>query len=174
MKRILVAEDDIADFRVGAIVNSENPFHPGYGGLTEHLHRLAGPKMMKATHSLYRKPAGTVKITLGYNLPAKLVIHVIAPHAQSDPIGEDRLLAYCYQKCLQRGTLRRLNTVVFPVIGSGHCGFAFDRAASIGLKTIRAYLDEHRFPLRVILTVHDARGYDLSLLSYQILGYFMG
>lgn len=175
--RLLVAESDITEMRVDAIVNSANPVRVGRGGLDEEVHRAAGPRLsrlLQASQALHGQAAGTLKLTLGYRLPARHIIHVIAPTAEGDMVEQERLLALCYRRCLALATLRRFRTLVFPVLGSGKCGFPFKRAATIALTEIQRHLESDTVLRHVVVTVYDSRGYDLSNLAKKILGYYMG
>jgi O-acetyl-ADP-ribose deacetylase (regulator of RNase III) len=174
--RLLVAESDITVLRVDAIVNSANPVRVGRGGLDEAVHQAAGPRLLRVLQSsraLHSQPPGTVKLTLGYRLPARHIIHMIAPTAAGEMAEQERLLALCYRRCLALASLRRCRTLVFPVLGSGECGFPFERAATIALTEIQRYLESDTVLRHVVVTVYDDRGYDLSLLAKDLLGYYM-
>ena len=172
--RLLVAESNITKMRVDAIVNSANAVQIGRGGLNEKIYRAAGPRLLRATQALCGQPVGSVKLTLGYRLPAHHIIHVIVPNAEGDMAEQDRLLALCYRKCISLASLRGFRTLVFPVLGSGERGFSFHRAATIALTEIQHYLQSDTLLRHVVVTVYDSRGYDLSILAKQLLGYYMG
>ena len=117
--RLLVAESNITKMRVDAIVNSANAAQIGRGGLNEVIHKAAGPRLLHASQALRDRPPGTVKLTLGYRLPARHIIHVVVPNADGDMAEREHLLALCYRKCLSLASLRGFRTLVFPVLGSG-------------------------------------------------------
>jgi O-acetyl-ADP-ribose deacetylase (regulator of RNase III) len=171
--RLLVAERDITRLRVDAIVNSADPMHLGRGGLNGQIHQVAGPRLLRASRALRGHAAGSVKLTLGYGLPARYVLHTIVPTAHGPTAEEQDLLAECYRRCLALASRRRLGTLVFPVLGSGQRGFPFDLAATIALTEIQRYLEQDTILDRVIVTIYDARGYDLSNLAKELLGYYM-
>lgn len=173
--RLLVAERDITHMRVDAIVNSADPTRIGRGELNGQIHRIAGPRLLRASQSLRGKPAGSVKLTCGYGLPARYILHAIAPnaHAAGPTDEEQRLLAQCYYGCLTLASQRRFRTLAFPVLGSGQRGFPFRLAATIALTEIQRYLEHDTMLDRVIVTVYDSRGYDLSNLARELLGYSM-
>ena len=98
--RLLVAESNITKMRVDAIVNSANAVQIGRGGLNEKIYRAAGPRLLRATQALRGQPVSSVKLRLGYRLPARQIIHVIVPNAEGDMAEQDCLLALCYRKCL--------------------------------------------------------------------------
>jgi O-acetyl-ADP-ribose deacetylase (regulator of RNase III) len=171
--RLLVAERDITELRVDAIVNSSDPARVGYGGLNGQIHQVAGPRLRRVSQALRGHPAGTVKLTLGYGLPARYVLHTIVPTAHGPTAEEQNLLALCYRRCLALASLRRLRTLVFPVLGSGQRGFPFQVAATIALTEIPRFLEQDTVLDRVIVTIHDDRGFDLSNLAKDLLGYYM-
>ncbi len=173
--RLLVAERDITRMRVDAIVNSADPTRIGRDGLNGQIHRIAGHRLLRASQALRGKPAGSVRLTCGYGLPARYILHAIAPNAHAaGPTDEEQcLLAQCYHRCLTLASQRRFRTLVFPVLGSGQRSFPFRLAATIALAEIRRYLEHDTMLDRVIVTVNDARGYDLSNLAKEQLGYFM-
>lgn len=171
--RLLVAERDITALRVDAIVNSADPARLGRGGLNGRIHQVAGPRLLRASRRLRGQAAGTVRLTLGYGLPAKYILHAIAPTAHGPTDEEQHLLAECYRRCLALASRRRFRTLVFPVLGSGRRGFPFDLAATIALTEIQRYLERDAILDRVIVTVYDSRGADLSSLAKELLGYYM-
>ena len=114
-----------------------------------------------------------MKLTLGYGLPARYVLHAIAPTARGSTAEEQDLLAQCYRRCLVLASQRRFRTLAFPVLGSGQRGFPFRLAATIALTEIQRYLEHDAILERVIVTTYDARGYDLSNLAKELLGYYM-
>lgn len=171
--RLLVAERDITTFRVDAIVNSTDPLRPGRDGLDGEICRIAGPRILRVSQRLREKPAGAVTLTLGYGLPAQYVLHAVAPTAHGPTQEEQHLLAQCYRRCLGLASRRRFRTLVFPVLGSGCGGFAFQLAATIALTEIQRYLEHDAILDRVIVTVYDSRSSDLSILAKELLGYFM-
>lgn len=171
--RLLVAERDITHMRVDAIVNSASAEHPGRGGLNGQVHRVAGPRLLRASHALQGRAPGTVKLTLGYGLLARYILHVIVPTAHGPTEDEQQLLAECYERCLALASLRRFGTLVFPVLGSGERGFPFRLAATIGLTAIQRYLEHDALLDRVIVTIDDDGGYELSNLAKELLGFYM-
>ena len=173
--RLLVAERDITRMRVDAIVNSAVPARVGRNGLNGQIHRIAGPRLLRASQSLRGRPAGSVRLTCGYGLPARYILHAIAPNANAaGPTDEEqRLLAQCYHRCLILASQRRFRTLVFPILGSGPRGFPFRLAATIALTEIQRYVEHDATLERVIVTIYDSRGYDLSNLAKELLGYYM-
>lgn len=125
--RLLVAERDMTTLPADAIVNSADPVHPGRGGLSGQIHQVAGPRLLRTSQKLVHAAPGSVKLTLGYGLPARYVLHVITPIATAhDPTADEQnLLTQCYRRCLTLASQRRFRTLVFPVLGSGQRGSHF-------------------------------------------------
>jgi O-acetyl-ADP-ribose deacetylase (regulator of RNase III) len=171
--RLLVAERNITQFRVDAIVNSADSAHIGRGGLNGQMHQVAGPRLLRVSRALRGRATGSVKLTLGYGLPATYVLHALVPTAHGPSDEEQRLLAQCYRRALALASQRRFRTVVFPVLGSGEHGFPFVLAATIALTEIQQHLEHDPTLEHVIVTVYDDRGYELNNLAKDMLGYYM-
>jgi O-acetyl-ADP-ribose deacetylase len=171
--RLLVAKRDITELRVDAIVNSADPVPLGSGGLNGQIHQVAGPRLLRASRALRGHATGSVTLTQGYGLPARYVLHTIVPTTHGPTAEEQDLLAECYRRRLALASRRRFGTLVFPVLGSGQRGFPFRTAATIALTEIQQYLARDTVLDRVIVTIHDDRGYDLSNLAKKLLGYYM-
>ncbi|KAI7847789.1 MACRO domain-containing protein 2 [Circinella umbellata] len=126
---------DITSLHVDAIVNPSNSnLQPG-GGANGQIHRAAGSMLFQECQTLKGCVSGEAKVTKGYLLPAKYVIHTVGPHNQ-----EKHILASCYQNSLKRCETHLLRTVAFPCISTGAFGFDHEEAANIALSTVRAYL----------------------------------
>jgi O-acetyl-ADP-ribose deacetylase (regulator of RNase III) len=142
--RIQVVEDDITTLAVDAIVNAANETLLGGGGVDGAIHRAAGPELLEECRKLGGCPTGEARLTRGYNLPARFVIHTVGPVWRGGGHGEDELLASCYRASMQLAADHHLATVAFPAISTGVYHFPIDRAAAIAVREIRAALD--RFP----------------------------
>src|ERR671910_962956 len=138
-----VARADITSLAVDAIVNAANSSLLGGGGVDGAIHRAAGPRLLEATRQIGGCPTGEARITPGYDLPARWVIHTIGPVWQGGHAGEDDLLAACYRASLKMASSVGARTVAFPAISTGTYGFPMERAARIGIAEIAAYLDRH-------------------------------
>ena len=131
---IIVA--DITTLALDAIVNAANTSLRGGGGVDGAIHRAAGPELVAECRTLRGCETGSAKITRGYRLPARNVIHAVGPVWQGGGNGEDDLLASCYRTALALAFERRLRSVAFPAISTGIYGFPADRAARIAVETV--------------------------------------
>jgi O-acetyl-ADP-ribose deacetylase (regulator of RNase III) len=170
--RILVIEGDITTQRVDAIVNAANPSLLGGGGVDGAIHRAAGPELLEECRNLGGCRTGEAKITRGYRLPARFVIHTVGPVWQGGEAGEDELLASCYRNSLALAELSDLHSIAFPAISTGAYGFPRARAAGIAIRTILEFVAYHPAIERVILVCHGIETLDLyrDLLDGEISG----
>jgi O-acetyl-ADP-ribose deacetylase len=134
--RIEIVEGDITRLDVDAIANAANTMLAPGGGVCGAIHRAAGPELAEVCASLGGCETGEAKITPGFRLPARYVIHTVGPVWGGGERGEDRLLAACYRNSLALAAERGLATIAFPAISTGTFGFPPDRAARIALTTV--------------------------------------
>jgi O-acetyl-ADP-ribose deacetylase (regulator of RNase III) len=137
---IAVIKADITTLDVDAIVNAANESLLGGGGVDGAIHRAAGPGLLAACRTLGGCETGSAKLTRGYNLPAKFVVHAVGPVWKDGKHGEDALLASCYEIALGLAQQHSLATIAFPAISCGVYHFPIERAARIAVQTIRSTL----------------------------------
>ena len=141
--RLQVVEGDITRQHVEAIVNAANTSLLGGGGVDGAIHRAAGPELLEECRKLNGCATGQAKITRGYRLPAKWVIHTVGPVWRDGKHSEDELLASCYRSCFALVKEHALRTIAFPSISTGAYGYPIGEAARIALQavasTLRAY-----------------------------------
>src|SRR5882762_10435109 len=135
--RLQVVEGDITKLDVDAIVNAANATLLGGGGVDGAIHRAAGPELLEECRKLGGCPTGQAKITKGYKLPTKWVIHTVGPVWRDGKHDEDELLAGCYRNSLVLAEQNGARTVAFPSISTGAYGFPMERAAHIAVTEIR-------------------------------------
>ena len=157
MPNIEIILGDITRQSVDAIVNAANCSLLGGGGVDGAIHRAAGPELLAECRTLHGCETGKAKITRGYRLPAKYVIHTPGPVWHGGGYGEAELLASCYRSCLELASQNGCETVDFPSISTGVYHFPLEKAAEIAIGTIAAYLREHPEIRRVRMVCFDER-----------------
>ena len=143
MERLQTVLGDITKQSVDAIVNAANCSLLGGGGVDGAIHRAAGPELLAECRMLHGCETGKAKITKGYRLPAKHVIHTPGPVWHGGNKGEAELLTSCYRSCLELASENGCRTVDFPSISTGVYHFPLDKAAAIACRTIKEYLKAH-------------------------------
>lgn len=149
--RVSIVREDITTLVVDAIVNAANSSLLGGGGVDGAIHDAAGPELLEECRTLGGCPPGQAKITKGYRLKAKYVIHTVGPVWWGGGYDEDEILASCYRNSLSLAVEHSLSSVAFPAISTGIYGFPVDRAARIAAREVRQFLEEHDLPAQVIL-----------------------
>jgi len=159
--RIEVIETDITALRIDALVNAANETLLGGGGVDGAIHRAAGPGLFAECRALpevrsgVRCPTGEARITDGYRLPARHVIHTVGPAWRGGAHGEPALLADCYRASLQLASEHDLRTIAFPAISCGIYGYPPEHAAAIAIESVRDWRGP--LPERVLFCCFDPR-----------------
>lgn len=155
--RIQIIEGDITKIDADAIVNAANTSLLGGAGVDGAIHRAAGPELLAECRTLNGCRTGQAKMTKGYRLPAKFVIHTPGPIWQGGGHGEQELLASCYRNCLTLAEQAGCRHVAFPSISTGVYRFPLEQAAQIAIHEIRNFLQTHALPevVTMVCFTHD-------------------
>lgn len=160
-ERIKLVRGDITQQAVDAIVNAANRTLLGGGGVDGVIHRAAGPNLYKECQTLGGCETGSAKITRGYRLAAKYVIHAVGPVWRGGNQNEEALLGNAYKTSLQIAKQYQCKTVAFPNISTGIYGFPKDKAAEIAIRTVQQFLEENTLPNRVYFVCFDPENYHI-------------
>ena len=160
-ERLELIKGDITTLKVDAIVNAANTALLGGGGVDGAIHKAAGPALLDECRKLKGCETGKAKITGGYNLKAKYVIHTVGPIWQGGSSDEHSLLASCYQSTLDIAKENRIKTIAFPGISTGVYGFPKDLAAMIAVNETRRFLEKNILPEKVIFVAFCDESYKI-------------
>lgn len=165
--RASVIQDDITQLQVDAIVNAANNSLLGGGGVDGAIHRAAGPELLEECRKLHGCDTGQAKITKGYHLTAKWVIHTVGPVWEGGNSGEDELLAQCYRNSLALAVQNGIKTIAFPAISTGAYGFPLHRATKIAVSEVNKFLQGNDSLEQVIFVCFGQNAYNSYLQVMQ-------
>ena len=159
--RLELMTGDITALDVDAIVNAANPSLLGGGGVDGAIHKAAGPELLAECEKLNGCETGNARITGGYHLKAKHIIHTVGPVWYGGHRDEHELLASCYQKSLSLAKDHKIKTIAFPAISTGAYGFPADQAAMIAVKETRRFLKKNQYPEKVLFVTFGNDNYEI-------------
>lgn len=160
-ERIKLLKGDITKLNGDAIVNAANTSLLGGGGVDGAIHRAAGPELLKECRALGGCKTGDAKITKGYKLPVKWVIHTVGPVWHGGGNEEDKSLANCYRNSLRLAVENNIKTVAFPCISTGVYGFPKERAANIAVRQTKDLLKNNKTIERVVFVCFDEESFQI-------------
>ena len=172
IEKISIKQGDITEEKVDAIVNAANSSLLGGGGVDGAIHRAAGPELLEECRELGGCETGDAKITNGYRLNAKFVIHTVGPIWKGGNDGEASLLANCYRRSLSIAETRELNSIAFPAISTGIYSYPINEATNIAIKTTIEHFGTHQSSsitqvIFVCFSVKDFETYQNTLSIYK-------
>ena len=166
MGKIKIIQGDITKIKYDAIVNAANSSLLGGGGVDGAIHYAAGPELLKECITLHGCPTGQAKITKGYNLPAKYVIHTVGPiYYEHSPDEAEQLLAACYQNSLKLALQNEIKTIAFPLISAGVYGYPQNEAIHVAVENMKQYVDDFE---EITLVLFGERLLELAKKEYII------
>lgn len=158
--KIDIVRGDITKLEIDAIVNAANSTLLGGGGVDGAIHRAAGPELLAGCRTLGGCEPGEAKITRGYRLPARFVIHTVGPIWRGGKQGESETLASCYRNSLRLAVENRIQTIAFPAISCGAYGYPIQEATQIALKTTHEFLASENKIAKVIFVLWGEEIYE--------------
>jgi len=154
--RIVLHQGDITTLAVDAIVNAANSSLLGGGGVDGAIHRAAGRELLRECREIGVCPTGEARVTRGYRLPARYVIHAVGPVWRGGGAGEGSLLASCYRNALRLAVEHDVRSLAFPAISTGVYGYPGDRAAEIAISEVTGFLTQDALLASVMFCCFDA------------------
>jgi O-acetyl-ADP-ribose deacetylase (regulator of RNase III) len=159
--KIEIQKGDITKLKVDAIVNAANTSLLGGGGVDGAIHRAAGPELLEFHRKLGGCSTGEAKISPGFKLPAKFIIHTVGPVWDGGKNNEDKLLANCYKNSLKLARENKVKTIAFPAISTGVYRFPLERATKIAVDEVKKFLEKNESIEKVIFVCFDEETYQV-------------
>ncbi|HMN17667.1 MAG TPA: O-acetyl-ADP-ribose deacetylase [Ignavibacteriaceae bacterium] len=159
--KIQIHRGDITKLKVDAIVNAANTSLLGGGGVDGAIHRAAGPELLEFNRKLGGCKTGEAKISPGFNLPAKFIIHTVGPVWNGGKSNEDKLLANCYINSLKLAVENKIKTIAFPAISTGVYHFPLERATKIAVNEVKKFLEKNESIEKVIFVCFSDHDYNI-------------
>jgi O-acetyl-ADP-ribose deacetylase (regulator of RNase III) len=159
--KIQIQLGDITKLKVDAIVNAANNSLLGGGGVDGAIHRTAGPELLEFNKKLGGCSTGEAKISPGFKLPAKFIIHTVGPVWNGGKNNEDKLLANCYKNSLKLAVENKIKTIAFPAISTGVYHFPLERATKIAITEVKKFLEKNESFEKVIFVCFDEETYQV-------------
>jgi O-acetyl-ADP-ribose deacetylase (regulator of RNase III) len=169
LEKVEIFQGDITQLEVEAIVNAANETLLGGGGVDGAIHRAAGPGLLESCRELGGCPTGEARLTRGYNLPARYVIHTVGPVWHGGEQNENNLLASCYRNSLQLAVDNKLRSIAFPSISTGVYRFPIAQASRIALRVILDFIATEDASPRVVITCFSEQDLEIYRQAYQEL-----
>jgi O-acetyl-ADP-ribose deacetylase (regulator of RNase III) len=161
MNEIRTTKGDITKIKTEAIVNAANNSLLGGKGVDGAIHKAAGPELLEECKKLEGCETGLAKITKGYNLPAKYVIHTVGPIWQGGNNNEEEKLASCYKECLELAREKGIESIAFPSISTGAYRFPIEKAAPIAIRTVKEFLKKDTSIKEVVFVLFSDKDYNI-------------
>lgn len=161
LNRIHIKQGDITKEKCDAIVNAANPSLLGGGGVDGAIHRAAGPKLLEECRTLGGAAHGEAKITKGYNLPAKHVIHTPGPVYKGGAKGERNVLRNSYYNSMKRAKENGLGSIAFPAISAGVYGYPLEEACEVAVTTVMEFMEKEDYLMDVCFVLFDSKNFNL-------------
>ncbi len=159
--RIDIVHGDITKLKVDAIVNAANSSLLGGGGVDGAIHHAAGPELLEYCRKLNGCPTGDAKLSPGFKLPAKYIIHTVGPVWRGGNYDEEVLLANCYRNSLELAAANKIKTIAFPAISTGIYGYPLEEATKVAVRVVKDFLTTNKSIEKIIFVCFDSNTYNI-------------